>query len=537
MKKYFWGLATAALFAISCGSGGDSSSTTAAQSAAATGNCTGSATVAAGSTVGGTAYYEDRTYNSTGFTGTACKPIRYAKVEVIKGGSVIASTTTNFEGMYSVAPGATGTMYVRVIAEAASPYSEVVKDNRDSSTYAVSSASFTLASGQGATVVLGAAKEDVGQAFNVFDNIIKTQDALKTLSSASPPLITAYWYSGKTEGTWYYKSGGAHFIDLLGKSTDSDSYDDSVILHEMGHYAASAYSKDDSPGGSHSLTGHYDLRLSWSEGWATFFSSLVKSISVESNPAVYVDTNGASGTGASTLLFTFEIDTPSSSALAIGADNEMAVGNVLWHIYASPADGTHLGLGSTPIWNIFSQGLKNTTSTVTFETFYDLWVAGGLSSLTNILKDRLIKYSADLYESDDTSATARTVTAGTTESAHSFFPASDKDWYKISVTSGTAYTFSTLTLGDGADTLLTLYDSNGTTQLAQNDDDSSLSCSNGSIQCRASKIAWTANATKTVYLLAEPYRPLVSGTDISYSSSTTYPAAVTRYGSYTISVQ
>jgi len=231
----------------------------------------------------------------------------------------------------------------------------------------------------------------------------------------------------------------------------------------------------------------------------------------------------------------------SGPTYAIGADNEMAVGNVLWHIYAGPADTTHLGMGATDIWNIFSQDLKNYTSgKVTFETFYDAWIAGGRASIARLLTDRSIKYSADSYESDNDAATARTLAAGTTET-HTLFKSGttasgDADWFAISVTSGTAYTFtisspypatvSTTALGDGADTLLTLYDSNGTTQLAQNDDRSS--------STQASQISWTATATKTVYLKCETYRPLVSG-DFSYVSTTSYPAAVVRYGYYNIS--
>lgn len=525
-------LAVAGIFLFACGGGGGG----------------GSVGKGAITTIVGKVTYDDRTYDSNGFTGTATLPVRFAKVEVMQNDVATASGVTDSAGAYSISGGiVAGSAYVRVLSEAGSPYAIVVQDNRDKSTYAVKSGTFTVADKDIRTVDLAAGMADVGQVFNIFDNLVKTQKVLNDLSGSAPPLITAYWYSGKTEGTWYYSSGGKNFIDLLGTSTDSDSYDDSVILHEMGHYAAQVYSKDSSPGGSHSVTGHYDIRLTWSEGWASFFQSMTKGINAELNPQWYVDTTGGSGTGSSTIRTAFEINTPSYASVAIGADNEIAVSSLLWHIYASPSDTTHLALGAAAIWSVVSTDLSKVTGDVSFESFYDKWIAGtgrSASQLAPLLADRSVKYLADAYEADDTAATAQTVTLPFTAQSHTFFPAGDKDWFKISVTSGTAYTFTTSALGDGADTLLTLYDTDKTTQLAQNDDigevcpiDSSL------VSTVASKIKWTANATKTVFLKVEPYRPLISGTDISFCSTVkggsayTYPAAVGKYGYYTISIQ
>ncbi len=119
---------------------------------------------------------------------------------------------------------------------------------------------------------------------------------------------------------------------------------------------------------------------------------------------------------------------------------------------------------------------------------------------------------------------ARTVSSGISEQ-HTFFPAGDKDYWKINVTSGTTYTFKTETLGDGADTMLTIYDSGGTTQLAQNDDDPDRANASN-MQWLASSLKCTANNNATVYLMAEPYRPLVSGD----------PDAVSKYGYYTLTI-
>ena len=47
-----------------------------------------------------------------------------------------------------------------------------------------------------------------------------------------------------------------------------------VIAHEWGHYYQSAFSRDDSPGGSHSLSDLLDRRLAFSEGWGNAWSGI-----------------------------------------------------------------------------------------------------------------------------------------------------------------------------------------------------------------------------------------------------------------------
>lgn len=479
--------------------------------------------------IAGTAQYEDRTYDATGFTGVACLPVRNATVELVSGSTAVLTTTTDATGAYSFASPTAGSYYVRVLAQSGTVYNAMVKDDRDQAIYAVKSATMTIAAGEAWTVPLSAGMTGAGPAFNIYDNILKAQSVLQKYSPGTTlPTLIAYWYDGKTTGTYYSMVGGTHTLDLLGSPTDSDAYDDSVILHEMGHYAAAVFSKDSSGGGAHSLTGHYDIRLTWSEGWANFFSSLVKAEKGESNPYVYVDTNGGTGTGSATLSFMFEIDTPSFAATATGADNEVAVANVLWTIYSAGA-APRLGLGFTDIWADFTGGLKTDTY-VTLEGFYDHWVAAAghpVGQLAPLLAARSIKYLADTYEADNGAASARAVAVGASET-HTFFGAGDVDWFSIAVTNGTKYTFGTSALGDGCDTLMTLYDTNGTTQLNQNDDESASS--------HASKIVYTATATKTVYLKLEPYRPLIS-TDFAYSTASSWPAQIVKYGYYTFTVQ
>jgi hypothetical protein len=392
-----------------------------------------------------------------------------------------------------------------------------------------------------------ASQTDAGPAFNILDDLVRAQDVDNSLAGRYPKKITAVWYSGNTDGTFY--DSGSGNINILGALTNeaggSDAYDDAVILHEMGHYAAANFSKDDSPGGDHSPLHHYpDIRLTWSEGWATFFSSMSRSLRPITGalvgPQWYVDTPGWLGLAGST--FSFEIDTPTFSSVATGADNEQAVSNVLWHIFAASGASTtspYLGLGATDIWSVFSSYLPTVQylsppEYVTLESFWDGWVAKYPQQegpLTPILLDRKVVYSADQYEPDDTIAQARLVSTGMSET-HTFFkegadPNADKDYFKINVTSGSHYTFTT-SVSNGGNTMLTLFDSDGATMLAQNDDISATD--------KGSQIIWTASATKTVYLLCEPYRLYVPTDIFLFPAGGGSSPAITRYGTYVITI-
>ncbi len=77
----------------------------------------------------------------------------------------------------------------------------------------------------------------------------------------------------------------------------------------------------------------------------------------------------------------------------------------------------------------------------------------------------------------------------------------DQDWFAFQAVAGRNYVFQT-TLGTLADSTLALYDRNGTTRLAYNDDWGS---------SYASRIAWRAPAGGTYYLAVAAYSPSQSG--------------------------
>ncbi|WP_413943786.1 hypothetical protein [Bdellovibrio sp. HCB-162] len=100
--------------------------------------------------------------------------------------------------------------------------------------------------------------------------------------------VTVYWKAGFNPYTYFnsstplsFYSPGERKLYILGgnngdvKSADTDHFDDSVILHEYGHFLEDAYGHSESPGGSHNGNFIIDARLAWSEGWANYLQSAV----------------------------------------------------------------------------------------------------------------------------------------------------------------------------------------------------------------------------------------------------------------------
>lgn len=105
--------------------------------------------------------------------------------------------------------------------------------------------------------------------------------------------------------------------------------------------------------------------------------------------------------------------------------------------------------------------------------------------------------AADAYEVDNTAAQAKPLVVGATAQSRTL-PEGDIDWVSIDVTVGVTYAIETGQGGpENLDTYVTLYDSDGTTKLAENDD---------SGWTGHSLAAWTANASKTIFAKVEGFK-------------------------------
>ena len=115
--------------------------------------------------------------------------------------------------------------------------------------------------------------------------------------------------------------------------------------------------------------------------------------------------------------------------------------------------------------------------------------------------------SPDGYEGDDTVDQASELLEGQSQ-VHNFDALGDEDWMYFTATAGYTYTIYTFGLGEAADTYIYLYDMDGATLLASNDDYNSR---------LSSRIDWVAPASGNYYILVKHWNPNVGGCATQYS--------------------
>lgn len=250
-----------------------------------------------------------------------------------------------------------------------------------------------------------------GGAFNIYYNIFLANKYIRTTinkndNTAYTDLnrwwvadkVTAYWKAGfnpysyvdaSTSSLLSYYSPGQSKLYILGgtngnvKSADTDHFDNSVVLHEYGHFLEDRYGFSSSPGGSHNGDFVIDPRLAWSEGWANYFQAAVRShydgaTSSEGDlPSVaqyyyYIDTFGykssvSDNTGGISIAFNLNQDaalasfdpiTP-SSASGEGIFREVSIARTLYKFTrktsAAYATGKYGGgIPFADVWKSFS---------------------------------------------------------------------------------------------------------------------------------------------------------------------------------------
>ena len=256
------------------------------------------------------------------YTATTAKPIRGAVVELVRAdGTVLTSGTTGDDGSYalSVPVNTAASLRVRAqLARSGTPNWDVtVRDNTGAGTplYAISSAEFS--SGGSATLQRSIhapsgwggssyTAERAAGPFALLDTIYTNIAKVVSVDpTASFPALRVFWSVNNTNafgdrasgqiGTTFFTTGanGERAIYVLGKAdVDTDEYDVSVVSHEWGHYYQSVFSRDDSPGGSHSGDDRLDRRLAFSEGWGNAWSGIALGRSIYTDSLAAAQASG-----------------------------------------------------------------------------------------------------------------------------------------------------------------------------------------------------------------------------------------------------
>ena len=472
-------------------------------------------------TASGRFQYEEREWNETGFSGTTVsKPIRFADVEVIdptKSGSkqLLAKGKTDANGDFSIAVTDSATrsrVGLRVFTRSINTPDLFVRVTTQNGTVYAGSAPEVLNHGPNTNVnwgTLTALAFAGGEAFNLFDLGVYGADFIKAMTGTRPnsqKLLTFKWQSN---GNVSVSQTSGNTITIR----DTGGYDDTVALHEWGHYATTNYSKSSNPTGAHALSDcNQDLRLAFDEGRATYLgNSVVRRFGL--GPAnVYVRTSGASGPGGALNAFDLESETQYSCD---GSASEVTVARSLWDVtddastldYTPGTDEGHdtLGLPDVETWQTFTSAVFKGAAVVTHETFWNSWfdssvANGNLQAMKDVFGFLGIEYYPDAFESNDTTGTATLLFANGGNVDLTYFAdtdgdgkgAADTDLFAFDAVGGVVYTAQTLNIHSDGNTNLEILDTNGSTVLASNNDRSASD--------QSSLITWTAPRSDRFYI-------------------------------------
>ncbi|HEX4924233.1 MAG TPA: pre-peptidase C-terminal domain-containing protein [Bdellovibrionales bacterium] len=399
-------------------------------------------------TVSGRALYQRRQFTGSGLgdTDPTSYPIRYAEIAVWQDEQfLIQCATTDGSGNFEFQVPSTGLTYtLRLYSRGQNAYvnASVLNSPSENEPYELTTTFVATGSPSLSDLVAPAKGTLEGGAFNIFDQIVKANEFLRnqtlscsaSFSDCSPftvaPKAVIYWAKGVNPASYFGLSAGISFYSkdtkalyILGGLTgdvdreDTDHFDNSVIIHEYGHFIEDHYSATDSPGGSHDANSIVDPRLAWGEGWANYFS-----LAVTGDP-VYRDTSGNSD-GVTYYFFSNNLETNSPSrdvptSPGEGNFREFAITRALWDML-DPHPVTGAGTNEAMIdsatapfsefWTVFSgaSGIKNTSYHFrNYGLFMQLHDAlAGRTSLASI-------FTAELQRADQADYAATYATGGT----------------------------------------------------------------------------------------------------------------------------
>ena len=502
---------------------------------------------AAALALSGVAHYEDLPFDEAGFTGAiALLPIRHAVVQLIgiDGFETLATTATDPLGAFSFSgidhTRRRGGVYLRMRADTQKGHKPAVEIRNNPEDHAIYALTATPQDDSLGTTFLSdftARATRIGGVFNLFDQFLSAGEFVEgraacpsTAGRCIIPGLVAYWEARGGPGTHFKPDSKAIFI--CGSqgggncvSGDGDEYDDAVVLHEYGHFILNHFSHDDSPGGIHLLGDHtQDIRLAWSEGWATFFSSAVR------NRPLYVDT------GANLLSYEIEhltsLNMPTLASDAIYTTNEGAVAAVLWDAFDAPVvEDDGLALGFAPLWTAVS----SIASPTTIESFQRRFAALhlGIDTYADDLQSLLQSRRMELFPDSAEGSGEVSLRLNGAEQAHTLYTASgvdDTDKVPFDVTRNGDYVLRTVHLKNGADTALAILDANGNI-LFENDN------RNGQNNAGCTTFCPPNNGTALASEIT--FRWTVGDTTLhaKVKRSSNAPPSAGRYGSYTLQLR
>ncbi|MBX3020703.1 MAG: hypothetical protein KF799_03430 [Bdellovibrionales bacterium] len=337
------------------------------------------------------------TASLSGLHPATAHPIRGAEIRVTDSSGNVVQCADSGTGSFSLQlPRGNTTYTVSVNSRANNTllYASVLNQPEKNQFYSLTANVTTNGSVNIGMLTAAADGDALGAAFNILDQLYNANAYLRsqvsncssftgcksvtasmtTLNKTSSPTsgripkVTAYWTNGYNPNNYFGGTGGLSFylpdysrLFILGgqngdlNSSDTDHFDDSVIIHEYGHFLEDIIGISDSPGGQHTGTKPIDPRLAWSEGWGNFFQAAVR------GDNHYIDTIG-NDDGETDMAFYVDLETVLSAAgydyptqTGEGNFREFSVSRMLWDVIDTNPDNGGFGGANETISNAFNE--------------------------------------------------------------------------------------------------------------------------------------------------------------------------------------
>ena len=403
-------------------------------------------------TISGTISYDHIPHNDSNiglnYSAITQNPVRGAVVELVSAsGSVLATTDTSATGTYSFTREPNTEVLIRVKAQllqTGSPsWDFKVTDNTNNNALYVLDGSLTSSGSSNSTRNLNADSGWGGSSYTsvrsaapfaildaIYDSVQMTLSAAPNV--ALPPSELRWSVNNRSVGgtsaaeramgeigSTSYVFGEGNIYITGSENSDTDEYDEHVIIHEWGHYFENRLARADTIGGPHSGGDRLDLRVAFSEGWANALSAIV------TRDPIYKDAGGFSQNSG----FSFSIE--SNNGINPGWFSETSVQSIIYDLFDSNDDSADsLSLGFQPIYDLLtSSSFRNQDALQSIFTFATLLREDQSSLLPSI--DALL--SAQSINGTDSFGAGETNDGGDSTPQSSILPV-----YKVLVVGGPA---------------------------------------------------------------------------------------------------
>jgi hypothetical protein len=170
--------------------------------------------------------------------------------------------------------------------------------------------------------------------FNIADSLYWAWRFWNNNTANSPAMdraVTVYWQEAKGAKGSFYSDDRTTMV-IADDPSSADEWDDSVIMHEWGHFADHQFSCNQNPGGRHSLpgvnAGANGMRLAFGEGYPDYYQAVARTVMPGSSSlSFYVDPDGPT------------VDLENMRNVTASDRDEGAIAALLWDFFDTANDG------------------------------------------------------------------------------------------------------------------------------------------------------------------------------------------------------